>query len=84
MSKNNQQNVTVAFPEVWDGMTDEQKQSTRRRLIAEIGINEVTLYRWREGRSVPRLPFYRSTAAQIVSEVTGRQLSATDLFPLDK
>ena len=68
MSKNNQQNKTESFPAVWDGMTDEQKQNTRTRLIVEIGINEVTLYRWREGRSVPRLPFDRSTAARIVSE----------------
>ena len=84
MRKNNQLNRAEAFPVVWDGMTDEQKQRIRMRLIVEIGINEVTLYRWREGRSVPRLPFYRSTAARIVSEVTGRQMSAADLFPLDK
>lgn len=84
MRKENQQNNPEAFPAVWDGMTVEQRQLIRTRLIVEIGINEVTLYRWREGKSVPRLPFYRSTAARIVSEVAGRQMGATDLFPLDK
>ena len=84
MGKNSQQNKTQAFPVVWDRMTAEQKQLVRMRLVVEIGINEVTLYRWREGKSVPRLPFYRSTTAKIVSEVTGSQMTATDLFPLDK
>jgi len=84
MRKENQQNNPEAFPAVWDEMTVEQKQLVRTRLVVEIGINDITLYRWREGKSVPRLPFYRSTAARIVSEVTGRQMGATDLFPLDK
>ena len=84
MRKENQQNNPEAFPAVWDEMTAEQKQLVRTRLVVEIGINDITLYRWREGKSVPRLPFYRSTAARIVSEVTGRQMGATDLFPLDK
>lgn len=84
MRKENQQNKPEAFPVVWEKMTAEQKELVRTRLVVEIGINDVTLYRWREGKSVPRLPFYRSTTARIVSEVTGSQMSATDLFPLDK
>ena len=84
MRKENQQNNHEAFPVVWDRMTAEQKELVRKRLVVEIGINDVTLYRWHEGKSAPRIPFYRSTTARIVSEVTGRQMSAIDLFPLDK
>ncbi len=72
------------FPAVWAGLSEEHKTEIRKRLVIEIGITDTTLYRWREGRTVPVLPYYRTSTARIVSEVTGRQLSAEDLFPLDK
>lgn len=74
----------ATFPVVWAGLTEEQQANLRKRLIVEIGIADVTLYRWREGKSVPALPYYRQGAARIVSEIAGRSVTAEELFPLDK
>lgn len=74
----------ASFPAIWKALPEAQRSEARRRLIAEVGITDITLYRWREGKTVPVLPYYRTSTARIVSEVTGRQLSAEDLFPLDK
>ena len=74
----------ATFPAVWAGLSEELQDKLRKRLIIEIGIADVTLYRWREGKSIPVLAYFRQGAARIVSEVTGRSLSAEELFPLDK
>lgn len=71
----------ASFPAVWAGLSEEQQAILRKRLIVEIGIADITLYRWREGKSVPALPYYRQGAARIVSETLGRAVSAEELFP---
>lgn len=71
----------ASFSAIWKALPEAQRSEARRRLIAEVGITDITLYRWREGKTAPRLPFYRSTAARIMSEVSGRQLTAEELFP---
>lgn len=71
----------ASFPAVWAGLSEEQQAILRKRLIVEIGIADITLYRWREGKSVPALPYYRQGAARIVSETLGRTVSAEELFP---
>lgn len=71
----------ASFPAIWKALPEAQRSEARRRLIAEVGITDITLYRWREGKTVPSLPVYRNGAARIMSEVSGRQLTAEELFP---
>ena len=84
MRKYTNSNRKASFQALWAGLSGGHKTEIRTRLVIEIGIADTTLYRWREGKSVPVLPYYRTSTARIVSEVTGRSFSAEELFPLDK
>lgn len=84
MRKYTNSNRKASFPAVWAGLSEEDQKKLRERLIVEIGIADITLYRWREGKSVPALPYYRHAAARIVSEIVGHLVTAEELFPLFK
>ena len=84
MQTNKISSKKASFPAVWRGLSEVQQTEVRRRLVTEIGVVDITLYRWREGKSVPQLAFYRTGAARILSEVTGQAMTAEDLFPLNR
>lgn len=84
MQTNKISSKKASFPAVWRGLSEAQQAEIRRRLVADLGVVDVTLYRWREGKSIPQLAFYRTGAARILSEVTGRSMTAEELFPLNR
>jgi len=71
----------ASFPAIWKTITEAQRKMIHDRLVTELSVTDITLYRWRKGLSTPRQAHYRNGAACIVSEVTGRAFTPEELFP---
>lgn len=74
-------NRKTSFPAVWQGLSGAQRSELRIRIIAEVRVSDVTLYRWQRGMCIPDNYPTRAAVAGVVSKFTGRDLTAEDLFP---
>lgn len=74
-------NKKASFPAIWAGLTATQQDDLRVKLVVAVRVKDNTLYRWYKGLNFPTDFATRRDVAQVVSEFTGRQLTAEDLFP---
>lgn len=71
----------ASFPVIWESLTPARQRDLRALIVGATHASDATIFRWRKGETIPEAYSTRKDIAVVVSEFTGRQLTAEDLFP---
>jgi hypothetical protein len=70
-----------SFPALWERLTVEQRDNVRQVLLADAGVVESTIYRWRKNHAAPKNILQRRIVVDTVNATLGKSLTFSELFP---